>query len=98
MTSILCTLTVVALIASAYLSSACFFIVRRMNKTTPWSIAISVIAIAALGAYAFLESITAVTYWLVERYSPLYFHISPSVAICTVIAAIVLDSMPRLRV
>lgn len=98
MTGFLCTLTLMSLVASTYLSTACFCIVRRMTKATPWSIAIAVIAIAALGAYAFIESVAAVYFWLIEHYSPLSFHISPTIALLTLLAAIVLDNVPRLRV
>lgn len=98
MAAVFSTLTVLAFISSVYLSSACFCIVRRMNRATPWSLAIAIISIAALGAYAFLESFVAIAQWAIANYSPLGSHLPPLVAIATVIAAIVLENMPELNV
>jgi hypothetical protein len=97
MTIILCALTLLTLFASSYLSAACFNIVRRMTKQTPWSIAIAIISLAALGAYGFLESFSAVTLWLFANFSILTFHVSPGVAISTLIAAVILQMHPRIN-
>ena len=78
----------VTLIASSYLSIACFSIIQRMSNVTPWSLAIPVIAIAALGAYGFLESVAylagAVPY------------ITPLITAGTIIAAAALSMLPRI--
>jgi hypothetical protein len=96
MTTMLCTLTLLTLIASTYLSTACFNIVRRMSKQTPWSLAIAIISVAALGAYGFLESLRAVALWLFANFPVLSFHIDPGVGIVTLIVAVIFALNPRI--
>jgi hypothetical protein len=76
------------LIASSYLSVACFCIIQRMNDRTPWSLALPIIAIAALGAYGFIESIAYL--------SGAVPFITPIITIATVIAALLLLALPRI--
>jgi hypothetical protein len=95
---LLCFMTVITLVVSAYLSSTCFNIVRRMRKETPWILAIVIIAIAALGAYAFLESLQAIALWIVAKYTVFYVHVSPGIAFATFLASVVLKLHPRIDV
>jgi len=86
MTFLLC---IVSLVASTYLSIACFFIIQRMTKRTAWSLALAVIAVAALGAYGFLESLAYL--------AGLVGEVSPLVSAACVVTAIVFLNIPRIR-
>lgn len=81
-------LTILTLIAASYLSVACFCIIHRMSERTPWSLAIAIITIAALAAYAFLECVAYL--------SGTVTHITPVVMLATAIAAMVFTQFPRI--
>jgi hypothetical protein len=98
MSYFLSTLTIISFIASMHLSTACFSIVRRMSKLTPWSVALAITALAALGAYTLVESASAIYSWASGYYSPATFHVSPLAALLTLLVTIILDSIPRLNV
>lgn len=88
MTALIFISVLLTMTASSYLSVACFCIIHRMNRDTPWSLALPILTIAALGAYGFLESVA----YLAGAVS----YITPVVTIATVIAALLLLALPRI--
>jgi uncharacterized oligopeptide transporter (OPT) family protein len=77
------------LTASCYLSFACFCIIHRMTRRTPWSLCIAIASIAALGAFGLLQSMAYLAGVLGAFKTPL--------GIACLAVAVVFSFFPRIK-
>jgi hypothetical protein len=81
-------ISVLTFIAACYLSVACFCIIHRMTSRTRWSLALPIIGLGGIGAYALIESASCLV-----GASP---ALKPLLIVLTLAGAVVLLLFPRI--
>jgi uncharacterized membrane protein HdeD (DUF308 family) len=87
------TYALVTLLAASYVSYVCFYIVYRMSKRTPWSLALTVIGLAGLAGSSFVDSVICIASFVAGFYP----NIKPFMFALTIGAAVVLLVCPRIQ-
>lgn len=83
----------VTILAASYVSYACYSIVYRMTKRTPWSLAFAVIGMAAVALYSLVEGLACVASFALGYYP----NIRPLMFTATIGAAVLLLLCPRIE-